>query len=296
MGQKCQVFIVPSGTGANVLGLKIACQRHESVICTDIAHMQYQECGAAESIVGCKLLTIPHQGGKATPEFIFRKLKSERAFSKHSTSPRILSITQPTEVGTVYTLAELEALSSFCKKENLLFHIDGSRIYNALSFLSIGFKEILQPVSVDFMSLGGTKNGLMCAEALLIFNPSLAEGSDHLHKQTLQLVSKMRYLSAQYVPFFKNELWRSLATHANQKAKELASFLQTMPQVAISYPVETNQIFFTAPFSWLTPLQEKILCYPWDQEKNEIRFIASWNTSEKDIEDVKSLFLKLSRS
>ena len=296
MGQKCQVFIVPSGTGANVLGLKIACRRHESVICTDIAHLQYQESGAAESIIGCKLLTVPHQDGKVTPELILKKLKSERAFGKHSTSPRILSITQPTEVGTVYTLAELEALSTLCKNEKLFFHMDGSRIYNALASLGISFQQLLQSSPLDIMSLGGTKNGLMGAEALLIFNPSLAEGSDHLHKQTLQLVSKMRYLSAQYVPFFKNELWRSLANHANQKAKAIADFLQTIPQLALSYPVETNQIFFTAPSSWLASIQEKIQCLTWDQEKNEIRFIASWSTSEKDVEDVQSLFLKLSKA
>lgn len=292
-GKKCKVLIVPSGSGANVLALKFACRRYESVICTDIAHMQYQESGAAESIVGCKLLTVPHQYGKVTPEAITKKLKHERAFGKHSTSPRVLSITQPTEVGTVYSLPELQALSTLCKAENLLFHIDGSRLYNALCYLGINFHEMMGVASLDVLSLGGTKNGLMGAEALLIFNSNLQEGSDHLHKQTLQLVSKMRYLSAQYVPFFKNGLWHSLASHANQKAKELASFLQTIPQIRLSYPVETNQIFFIAPSTWLTSIQDKILCIPWDQEKNEIRFITSWDTSEKDIEDVKSLFSNL---
>ncbi len=284
-----KVFIVPTGTGANVLALKMACKRYESVICTDIAHMHYQEAGAAESIVGCKLLTVPHKDGKMTPEGVQQKLEKERAFGKHSTSPRVLSITQSTEIGTVYSLQELSALGALCKAENLLFHMDGSRIYNAAVFLNASLGEMTEAAGLDLLSLGGTKNGLMCAEALLIFNPSLLEGSDHLHKQNLQLVSKMRFLSAQFIPFFQNELWRTLASHANQKAQEIAALIKTTPQMSISYPVETNQIFFTVPAAWTPLLQEKIFCYPWDREKNEIRFIASWNTSEKDVEGVRSV-------
>lgn len=290
---KCKIFIVPTGTGANIFGLKLACRRHESVICTDIAHIQYQESGAAESLIGCKLLTVPHKAGKITPEAILKKLKSERAFGKHSTSPRVLSITQPTEVGTVYQLEELTALSQLCRAENLFFHVDGSRLYNAAASLDISLQEIVKATQLDILSLGGTKNGLMGVEALLIFNPILEEGSDHLQKQTLQLLSKMRYLSAQYIPFFNNELWRDLARHANQKAQEIAAIISATPQLTLSYPVETNQIFFTAPASWIALIQEKIFCYLWDQEKNEVRFIASWNTSEQDVKDVQSILAEI---
>jgi threonine aldolase len=199
----CKVLIVPTGTGANILGLRLACQRHESIICTDIAHISYQETGAAESIIGCKLLTVPHENGKLTPSLVLRKLKTERAFGKHSTSPRVLSITQPTEVGTVYSLEELRILSKLCKEENVLLHIDGSRLYNAAIYLQSNLGDIVNAVRPDIVSLGGTKNGLLGAEALLIFNESLQAGSDHLQKQTLQLLSKMRYASAQYIPFFK---------------------------------------------------------------------------------------------
>lgn len=288
----CKVFMVPTGTGANIFGLKLSCLRHESVICTDIAHIQYQESGAAESIIGCKLLTVPHQGGKITPDALVKKLISERAFGKHSTSPRVLSITQPTEVGTVYNLKELKALSNLCKEENLLLHIDGSRLYNAAVSLKVSLNEMIQACHADILSLGGTKNGLMGAEALLIFNPGLYEGSDHLHKQTLQLLSKMRYLSAQYIPFFKNNLWHSLATNANQRALEIASIIKSIPELSLSYPVETNQIFFTAPASWIPLIQEKLSCYLWEREKNEIRFIASWNTSEQDVINIKSALLE----
>jgi threonine aldolase len=150
--------------------------------------------------------------------------------------------------------------------------------------------------AVDILSLGGTKNGLMGAEALLIFNPLLQEGSDHLQKQTLQLLSKMRYVSAQYIPFFKLELWHTLATHANQKAQEIASLIKETPHLSLSYPVETNQLFFTAPASWIPLIQEKISCYLWNHEKNEVRFITSWNTSDQDVKEVRALFTELSRT
>lgn len=291
----CKVFIVPTGTGSNVLALKLCCRRHESVICSDISHIQYQESGAAESIIGCKLLTVPHIEGKIAPSSILKKLKNERAFGKHSTSPRVLSIAQPTEVGTVYSLEELKSLSKLCKEENLLFHIDGSRLFNAVAALNCALHEIVYASQVDILSLGGTKNGLIGAEALLIFNPDLETGSDHQHKQTLQLVSKMRYLSVQYLPFFQNGLWKTLAQHANQKAQEIAVIVKRIPQLTLSYPVESNQIFFNTPRSWFSLIQERIFCLPWDSEKQEIRFIASWNTSEEDITNLKAIFSELSR-
>lgn len=294
--KRCKVFIVPNGTGSNVFGLKLACRRHESILCTDIAHIHYQESGAAESIIGCKLLTVPHHEGKVTPSVLQKKIKSEKTFGKHSTSPRVLSISQSTEVGTVYSLEELAALSKLCQEENLIFHIDGSRLYNAAASLGVSLHEILAASRADLISLGGTKNGLMGAEALLIFNEALEEGSDHLHKQTLQLMSKMRYLSAQYLSLFKDNLWHYLAKQANYRAQEIASIIKSTPHLSLSYPVETNQIFFTAPSSWIPFIQEDIFCYPWDLEKNEIRFIASWNTSEEDVQAVKSIFSRIANT
>ncbi len=288
-----KVFIVPNGTGANIFALRLCCKPFESIICTDIAHIEFQESGAAEAVIGCKLLTVPQEEGKITPSGIRKKLKRERAFGKHATSPRVLSITQPTEVGTVYTLEELEILSKLCKEENLLLHMDGSRLYNAALYLEASLAEIAAAAQVDVLSLGGTKNGLMGAEAVVIFHPDLEQGSDHLHKQTLQLLSKMRYLSAQFIPFFQNDLWQTLAANANQKAGEIASVIQSIPELILSAPVQTNQIFFSAPASWIPLIQERISCYLWDGEKNEIRFITSWNTSEKDVEEVKSIFAEI---
>ncbi len=247
-------------------------------------------------MVGSKLLTVPHREGKITPEAILKKLKSERAFGKHSTAPRVVSIAQPTEVGTVYNLEELKALSKLCKEENLFLHIDGSRFYNAAASLNLSLHEMISSIPLDILSLGGTKNGLMGAEALLIFNPSLYEGSDHLQKQTLQLLSKMRYVSAQYIPFIKDHLWHTLALQANRRAQEIAAIIKETPHLALSYPVETNQVFFTVPSSWIPYLQEKFFCYLWDQEKSEIRFIASWCTSEQDVKNIKLALAEISKN
>lgn len=292
----CKVFILPTGTGANVLALMLACSRHESVLCTDIAHINYQESGAAEAIVGCKLLTVPHQGGKIKTEALLKKLQSEKAFGKHSSSPSIVSIAQPTEFGTVYTLDELKELSQFCKEHDLLFHIDGSRLYNAAVSLNISLHEMVKDIKVDLLSLGGTKNGLMGAEALVIFNPELYKGSDHLQKQTLQLMSKMRFLAAQYTPFIKTNLWEECAKNANLRAKEIATLIEAIPELVLSHPVESNQIFFRAPPSWIPMIQDKITCIHWDKEKSEIRFITSWCTLESDVHAVKTILNEIAKT
>lgn len=285
----CKILFVPTGTASNVLAFKLACRRYESVICSDIAHVHYQESGAAESVVGCKLLVVPQLEGKISIDGIKQKLKTERAFGHHSTSPRVVSLTQPTEVGTVYSLDELKAISRLCTEEKLLLHIDGSRLYNALVHLGVTFDEFLGEIPIDFLSLGGTKNGLMCAELLAIFNPDFHAGADTIHKQTLQLLSKMRFLAAQYITYFENGLWHSLAAHANQKAQEIAAIIQEKPQLSLHQTVQSNQVFFSAPSSWIPRIQEKIACHLWNEEKRELRFISSWTTSDADVEQVRAL-------
>lgn len=285
------VYIVPTGTGANVLALKLCCRPHESIICSDTAHINYQESGAAEANIGCKLITVPHQLGKITVSRLLKALKQERMFGKHSTSPRVLSITQPTEFGTVYTIEELKQLHTVCRQENLLIHMDGCRLYQAAVHLSIPLSDIVQ--FVDILALGGTKNGLMSAESVVIFNSELELGSDYLQKQTLQLLSKMRYLSAQYIPFFEKNLWKDLATHSNLIAQEMAQIIQSNPNLKLSYPVQTNQLFFQAPPSFVPIIQEKIQCYLWREDVSEIRLVTSWNSTQEDVDEFRAIVGKL---
>ncbi|MBS0586090.1 MAG: aminotransferase class I/II-fold pyridoxal phosphate-dependent enzyme [Verrucomicrobia bacterium] len=279
----CKVFFVPNGTGANVLALRLACQSYESVLCSDMAHIECKEAGAAEGIANKKLLTVPHKDGKITPDAIRKRLRQEQGSGRHGTLPRLLSITQPTEIGTVYSLEELRALADLLEEENLLLHMDGSRLYNAAARLNASLADMVEASCVDILSLGGTKNGLMNVESVLIFNPSLEAGSDYTHKQTLQLVSKMRYLSAQYIPLLTNDLWRPLAEQANESAQRIASFLKDSPDFRLAYPVETNQIFFTAPPALIPYLQEEISCYLWEPENHLVRFVTSWDTSFEDV-------------
>lgn len=266
---------------------------HHSVICSDIAHIARSETGAAEAIVGCKLLLTKSSQGKIYPEQILYELNKEKFSFKHATFPAVLSITQPTEVGTIYSLEELIHLRRFCKQENLLLHIDACRIFNAAVSLNVNLHDIIDAAEPDIISLGGTKNGLLAAEAVVIFNQDLQEGSDYLQKQTLQLLSKMRYLSAQYIPFFEDNLWLNLATKANNKAQEIATILKSIPKLTINYPVQTNQIFFSAPEHWVPLIQEKIACHLWTQETSEIRFLTSWNTSDDDVVKVRSIFAEI---
>jgi threonine aldolase len=292
----CKVLFVPTGTGANILSLKLMLKSHTSVICSDIAHIAVNETGAPEAVVGCKLLLIKSHHGKISAEDVLKVLKKERFSGKHATYPKVVSITQPTEVGTLYTLNELQALRELCSKESLFLNIDACRIYNAAAHMHVKLHEIIDAAKPDIISLGGTKNGLAFAEAVVIFNEDLYEGSDYLQKQTLQLLSKMRYLSAQYIPFFKDDLWHHLASHANKKAQEIVSILKSIPQITINHPVETNQIFFSIPPTWIPLIQKTISCYVWDESINEIRFIASWNTSDEDVSTVRSCFENIAKA
>jgi threonine aldolase len=292
---QASILMVPTGTGANICALSLSCRRFESVICTDIAHINAQESGAAEAMAGTKLLTVPHENGKIKPEAIIKKLTAERALAKHGTLPKVVSIAQTTEYGTVYNLKELQAIADLCHRENLLLHMDGSRLYNAAIFLNTSLHEITKTANVDILSLGGTKNGLLAAEALIIFNKDLAAGAEHIHKQHLQLLSKMRYLSAQFIPFFKNKLWHDLAKHANEKAQEVAAIINNIPQLKINYPVESNQIFFSAPPMWRDIIQEHIHCMTWNKEHHELRLITSWYSSDEDIRALKDFFEGLIR-
>ncbi|MBX7232170.1 MAG: threonine aldolase [Bdellovibrionales bacterium] len=287
-----QTYFVFNGSAANVLSLRALLQPHEAVIATDVSHIQNDECGAPEFHGGNKIITLPSQEGKLTPALIEPILI--RLGDQHCVQPRLVSITQPTELGTVYSIQELKQLSSFCKKNQLLLHMDGARLGNAVCFLNSSFQEMTTDVKLDALSLGGTKNGLLGAEAILFFNHQNIEAKNYhrssvpahfkfIQKQELQLPSKVRFLAAQFKAYFQNELWRRMAQKSLSLTQELAQALQNIPEISIQYPVQSNAVFAQLPKSWVKPLKETCFFYIWDEKKFVARFMLSHDNQSADI-------------
>jgi threonine aldolase len=279
-----EAFIMLSGTGANVTALKAILRPYESIICAETAHIFTHETGAIYANAGCKLIPLPSVDGKITPDAIADAVQKEQFWGLHSTQPKVVSISQSTEYGTIYTLKELHRISEMCKRHNLLLHIDGCRLYNAAVALDCPLKSLGREAGVDVLSIGGTKNGLMLAEAVIFFNPALAKNFEYVRKQNLQLVSKMRYLSAQFIPFFEQRLWKRNATHANQMARRLYEALKQLPHVTFSQKVETNQLFVILPRKAVEELSKHAIFYIWDEPKGEVRLITSFHTKTEEID------------
>ncbi len=281
-GEKTSVYLVFTGTAANALGIMAAGRSYHSVICTDTAHINVDECGAPEKITGSKVISVPHENGKLLPERIKPHLHGF-GFEHHS-QPGIISISQVTELGTVYKPDEIRALADLAHDYGMKLHIDGARIANAAASLGLSFKEITVDCGVDLMSFGGTKNGLIMGEALLFFDSELDSGFKYLRKQNMQLFSKMRFVSAQFKAYFRDDLWLTSAKHANKMARLLAQNLESIKEVQITRPVEANGVFAIIPQHWIAPLQEKYFFYIWDEMKSEVRWMTSFDTTEEDIE------------
>ncbi|KTD20469.1 threonine aldolase family protein [Legionella israelensis] len=276
---ECQVFFMSTGTACNVIALKSILESHEAVICADSAHLYKDECGAPEALLGVKLLTVKTPQGKLTPENISPLLLDRNMV--HRVQPKAVSISQCTEWGTVYSIEELNRLSEFCHKHGLLLHVDGARLANAACHLNTSLREICLNGKIDLLSFGGTKNGLMGAEALIIFNASLAGKTPFIQKQFMQLSSKMRYLSAQFIALLNDNLWQKNADRANQMATLLAE--QTHHDVDIIMPVETNVIFARLPKEVISPLQTAFPFAVWNSEKNIVRWMTSFDTQEQTV-------------
>ncbi|MFM8320956.1 MAG: threonine aldolase family protein [Chloroflexota bacterium] len=281
-GTDVQVYFVFSGTAANVLCLKAALRSHQAVICSDVAHIHVDETGAAEAIAGVKLLTVPAVNGKLTVEGMQRY--TQRFGDDHFAQPRLVSITQPTERGTLYTLQEISEIAAFCRRYNLLLHMDGARIANAAAALDLPVRAFTRDLGVDLLSFGGTKNGLLLGEAVVFFNPALALDFQYIRMQTLQLSSKMRFISAQFEALLTGDLWLHSARHANRMAARLAAGLERLPQVTVKYPVQTNAIFATLPLEQAPALQAEFPFYVWDETTGEVRWMASFDTTETEID------------
>lgn len=292
-GREAQVFFVFNGTAANVTALRAMCKPHQSVFCSDVAHIHVDECGAPEYMAGCKLLPLPSFNGKiSVPEI-------EKAFirrgDQHYSQTQVLSLTQPTELGTTYSLDELKTLITWAKSKKLFVHIDGARLANAAFFLKKTLKEITTDLGVDAVSFGGTKNGLMMGEAVVILNKDLAADFKYIRKQSAQLPSKTRFIACQFEAYFQNDLWKEIAEHSYNMALYLYESCQGIPGIHLREIPQSNAVFATIPSSWVKKLREEYFFYVWDENTFECRWMTSWDTQKADIDGFVALLKELSR-
>ena len=283
-GPLALTFLVWSGTAANVLSLRAACRPWEAAICADSAHLNVDEAGAAEAIAGVKLLPAPTADGKLTPDLVDKLIA--RVGDVHAVQPRVVSISQATELGTVYRPEEIAALSELAHANGLVLHVDGARLANAAAALDLPLRALTTDAGVDVLSFGGTKNGLLGAEAVVFLDPSLADGFPFLRKQTLHLASKMRFLAAQFDALLSDELYRELASHANRMASRLAEGVGGLAGVEISRPVEANAVFATLPRDAIAQLLGQFQFYVWDERRDEVRWMCAWDTTAEDVAEL----------
>ncbi len=293
LGKDVAVFFVFGGTGANVLGLKAVTQPYHAIVCAETAHINVDECGAPEKFTGCKLLSVLTKDGKITVDQIKPFLHG--VGFEHHVQPRVISISQSTEMGTVYTPGEIKTLADFAHKHKMLLHVDGARIANASVSLKADLKQITADVGVDIMSFGGAKNGMMYGEAVVFFDQTLAKDFKYIRKQGTHLASKMRFISAQFEAHLSDHLWRKNAAHANRMARILARELAKIPRIKITQKVEANGVFAIVPKRYVAPLQKKYFFYVWNEETSEVRFMTSFDTTEDDIRDFVALVKKTVR-
>lgn len=282
-GEGIDVYFVYNGTGANVSGLSAISKSYNSIICSDLAHINVDESTAPEKFTGCKLITIPTRDGKIYPHEIEARI--QRIEDQHHPQAKVISISQVTEYGTVYSIDEIKAISSIAKKFNLVFHMDGSRISNASVSLGLSFKEFTREAGVDVLSFGGTKNGMMFGEAVVFFNNSLSEAFKYIRKQSMQLHSKMRFIGAQFESLLSDDLWKKNALHANTMAKLLETKIKDLPGISITQKVDANSIFAIMPPHIIQEMQNEFFFYVWNDRTSEVRLMCSFDTTEDDIEN-----------
>lgn len=283
-GASAEVFFVFGGTGANVLALGALARPHEAVVCASTAHINVDECGAPERFTGCKLIDLETPDGKLRPAQIEPLLA--HAGYQHHVQPRVVSVSQATELGTVYTAGELRALADFAHAHGLLLHVDGARMANAAEHLGVTLRELTADAGVDVLSFGGTKNGMMYGEAVVFLDASLARDFKFVRKQGAQLPSKMRFIAAQFNALFAEDLWLETAAHANRMARLLAGELEGIPRVRLTQPVESNAVFAHVPREHVAEVQRHFFFYVWDEETSEVRLMCSFDTTEEDVREL----------
>ncbi|MFO7896130.1 MAG: low specificity L-threonine aldolase [Candidatus Cloacimonadales bacterium] len=290
-GEQIDSYLVFNGTGANTLAIANSLFSFQAVICAATAHINVDECGAPDNYSGCKLLSVPTSDGKLTVEKIETFLHGRG--DEHHVQPKMISLTEVSELGTIYTPAEIRLITDFAHERDMLVHMDGARLSNAAAALQLDLKNITTEAGIDILSFGLTKNGAMNAEAVIFFDQKLSENMKYHRKQAMQLGSKMRYMSAQFIALLSNDLWRENALHANQMAKLLADKIKQIPQIELIYPVQANGVFVKLPRAIIAPLQDEYFFYMWDEERCEARWMCSFDTTEEDVEKFVQLLKEL---
>jgi threonine aldolase len=280
-GTDGEAYLVLNGSGANVLGLGLLLGRHEAVICAETAHINTDECGAAERILGTKLLTVPSADGKITPDLIAGRLVGRG--DEHFAQPGVVAVTQSTEFGTCYSLEELRAIKEFCAANQLRVYLDGARLANAAAHLGCSIAELA--ACADVLSFGGTKNGAMGVEAIIVMHPAEAVNAKYLRKQHMQLSSKMRFLGAQFNALLADDLWLRNAAHANAMATRLAAGLAVLPEVEVVYPVQADAVFARLDPGHVAALQRDWMFHVWDEATSTVRWMTAFDTEESDIDE-----------
>ena len=289
-GRGTETFVVFNGTAANVLSFASLTNPYHAVICAEAAHVYVDECGAPEKLTGCKLVPVPTVAGKLTVEAVQRVFHG--IGDQHHVQPRVISITQATEVGTVYKPEEVKALARFAHDHEMFLHMDGARIANAAASLKLNLRQATRDLGVDVLSFGGTKNGAMGAEAVVFFNSDLAQDFLYRRKQGMQLASKMRYISAQLDALLSNDLWLRNARHSNRMAKLLMRELKKIPEIEIAYKVEANGVFARIPRHAIAKIKQRYFFYVWDEAQSMVRWMCSWDTTEEDVQTFVSFVVK----
>jgi threonine aldolase len=290
LGRDTEVFFVFTGTAANVLGLSGVARSWNSVVTAFTAHIEQDECGAPEKFIGCKVLTVDSNDGKISIETMAKHM---HGFDfEHHSQPKVISVTQATEMGTVYTRDEILKLADFAHERNMLLHMDGARIANACVSLDHSFKSLTTDAGVDILSFGGTKNGMMYGEAICFLKPGLSGNFKYIRKQGMQLASKMRFISAQYLAYFRNDLWKKNAIHSNSMAMLLAEKMKDLVGIRITQEVQSNGVFVIMPHDVAEEVSKKYFFYPWNEMTSEYRLMTSWDTSEEDIDGFVGLLKK----
>jgi threonine aldolase len=280
-GGDIAVFFTFNGTGANVLSLQALTRSFQSVLCSDYAHIYTDECGAPEKHTGCKLIPLPHQEGKITLASVRHAYHG--IGDEHHSQPRVISITQSTEMGTVYQPEEIQALARFAHEHDMFLHVDGARLANAAVSLSQSLRQATRDLGVDVLSFGGTKNGILGGEAVVFFHPEQGQDFLYLRKQGMQLASKMRFTAAQFEALLTRDLWRRSAEHANRMARVLEKEISNIPGVKVVWKVEANGVFVQIPRHAIEKIKKHYFFYMWIEEESIVRWMCSFDTTEDDI-------------